>query len=182
MGDRDTYLANAVNQLEQVPPEYITAIESSSSYVSERYNQSSPTLQTDMAFKPPKDNGQTRLFLGMNGEIGLASSCIREDDILCQFEKCDIAAIVRPRADNNYQIISRAVVGKRHGEGEVRQDKLSPVAFKYNVPDPRSGSTMYFCVDGHVLQALTCPLKPNPASNPSGIQAQSSILLGTSTP
>jgi hypothetical protein len=110
MGDRDTYLANAVNQLEQVPPQYLAPIESSSSYVSARYkyNQSSP-----MAFKPPRDNGQTRLFLGMNGEIGLASSCIREDDVLCQFPGCDIAAIVRPKGDK-YQIISRAVVAKRH--------------------------------------------------------------------
>jgi hypothetical protein len=181
MGDRDTYLANSVNQLEQVPPEHLAAIESSSSYVSAQNNQSSPTLHTDVAFNPPKTNGQPRLFLGMEGEIGLAASCIREDDVLCQFQDCDIAAIIRPKGDK-YQIISRAVVAKRNGEGEVRQDKLSPVAFKYNVPDPHSGSTMFFCVDGHVLQALTCPLNPNPVSNPSGIQAQSSILLRTSTP
>jgi hypothetical protein len=162
MEDRDTYLANAVNQLEQVPPEYLAAIESSSSYVSARYAQSSPTVQTDMAFIPPKDNGQTRLFLGTNGEIGLAASCIREDDVLCQFIDCDIAAIVRPKGDK-YQIISRAVVAKINGEGEIRQDKLSPVSFKYNVPK-YAFSALEFHVDGLVLQALTCPLNPKSVS------------------
>jgi hypothetical protein len=167
MGDRDIYLANAVNQLEQVPPEYLAPIDSSSSYVSAWYPQSSPTLQTDMAFIPPKDNGQTRLFLGTNGEIGLAAGCIREDDVLCQFIDCDIAAIVRPKGDK-YQIISRAVVAKINGEGEIRQDKLSPVSFKYNVPK-YAFTALEFHVDWLVLQALTCPLNPKSVSTGSDI-------------
>jgi hypothetical protein len=186
MGDIDTYLANALDQLEQVPPEYLAAIESSSSYVSGPQYLSNPTLPTNMAFKPPQNNGKTRLFLGMNGEIGLAASCIREDDILCQFESCDVAAIVRPEGDK-YQIISRAVIAKGNGEGEIRQDKLSPVSFKYNVPNLLPGglyanSTLEFHVDGLVFQALTCPLNPKSALNRSDIQTQHSFFLGTSTP
>jgi hypothetical protein len=119
MGDRDAYLANALNQLDQIPPKYLAAIESSSSYGLDLLSPSMPTDWWDMPFKSSQQNRQTRLFLGMNGEIRLAASCIREDDILCQFANCDIAAIVR-RKDDMYQIISRAVVAKRNGEGEVR--------------------------------------------------------------
>lgn len=157
--NRDTYLANALNQLEQIPPKYFAAIESSSSYGSDLLGLSMPAEWWDMPFKLSQQNKKTRLFLGMNGEIGLAASCIREDDILCQFENCDIAAIVRWKGDK-YEIISRAVVAKRSGEEEVRQDKLSPVIFNYNVPDSNIGPRLNFHIDGFVLQALTCPLNP----------------------
>jgi hypothetical protein len=178
MGERDIYLANALNQLEQVRSGYLAAIETSISYVSDVERPDSPTPHTDTGFKPSQQNKGVRLFLGANGEIGLAASCIREDDILCQFSDCDIAAIVRPKGER-YQIISRAVIAKRNGEGEVRPDKLSPVTFKYNVPQSYEGSGLLFHVDGHVLQILTCPLNQEPLSKPA--VTEPSVLLGAST-
>jgi hypothetical protein len=113
MGDRDIYLANALNQLEQVPSDCLAAIQTSTSYVSDVERLRFPSLPIDTGFKPSQQNKGTRLFLGISGEIGLAASCIREDDILCQFSDCDVAAIVRPKGER-YQIISRAVIAKRN--------------------------------------------------------------------
>jgi hypothetical protein len=103
-----------------------------------------------------------RLFGEASGLIGLSASNIREDDLLCLFAECDVACIVRP-VDENYKIISRAVVAKRFEEKEQRVSSASPELFQYHVPEPsdlEEKSKVWFEVDALRLQELTCPTSP----------------------
>jgi hypothetical protein len=53
-------------------------------------------------------NENTQFFMTACGKFGLASSCIREDDIVCQFKDCDTGVILC-RNGSHYILVSKAI-------------------------------------------------------------------------
>lgn len=51
----------------------------------------------------------TSFFVASFGEFGIASTAIREDDVLCRFANCDVGIIIRQNNDA-YFFVSRAVL------------------------------------------------------------------------
>jgi hypothetical protein len=106
---------------------------------------------------------QPVLFVEDSGMIGLASCNVRSDDLLVQFQNCDIAAIIRRCGENEaeFRLVGRAVVARKFGEKRKTVSESSPELFKYSVPD---NSTLYvkqgiwLWLDAVTLQELTCPV------------------------
>lgn len=117
-------------------------------------------LEEHMEITHKRSKKRPRLFSEDSGLIGLGPSTMREDDLLCQFASCDVAVIIRPM-ENHFRLIGRALV-LRHVQGERRRtvSKSSPELFLFNVPKEsllRQNQWLYFYLDAHALQALTCP-------------------------
>jgi hypothetical protein len=53
-------------------------------------------------------NENTQFFMTACGKFGLASSCIREDDIVCQFKDCDTGVILCHKG-GHYVLVSKAI-------------------------------------------------------------------------
>jgi hypothetical protein len=121
VGARKGWIEFALSRLERQHAVYgkrIRSLNSSISYAAKTAAPSILPLQND---DPPKEVQSTghRLFLEAGGNIGLAPGNIRNADLLCQFQNCDIAVIVRACGDR-FSIIGRAVVALRQDEEEVR--------------------------------------------------------------
>jgi hypothetical protein len=121
VGARKEWIEFALGRLERqhaVHGKRIRSLNNSISYAAKTTAPSVLPLQND---DPPKEvqSPGHRLFLEAGGNIGLAPGNIRNADLLCQFQNCDIAVIVRACGDR-FSIVGRAVVALRQDEEEVR--------------------------------------------------------------
>jgi hypothetical protein len=88
---------------------------STSSYVTEKkISHDSPILdlkimQDAKARTTGRRNEDLQFFVLNNGQFGVSSTCIRDGDVLCQFEELATALILR-RKNDHYILISRAVL------------------------------------------------------------------------
>ena len=84
MDDRNIHLAAAIKQLENIRPKCLH-------WIPDSYSHASRFVQTDINRQSPTDpTSQSRLcdptmFITTNGDIGVGTCCIRDDDLLCQF-------------------------------------------------------------------------------------------------
>jgi hypothetical protein len=111
----------------------------------------------------PSPTAQPVLFVEDSGLIGLASRNVRSDDLLVQFQNCDIAAIIRQCGDNEaeFRLVSRAVVARKFDEKRKTVSESSAELFKYAVPDNSTVNMkqrIWFWLDAVTLQELTCPV------------------------
>jgi hypothetical protein len=145
----------------------IRSLHNSISYAAKTAAPSVLLLQND---DPPKEVQSTghRLFLEAGGNIGLAPGNIRNADLLCQFQNCDIAVIVRACGDR-FSIVGRAAVALRQDEEEVRLNNVVQEKFYSSmVGNVYSGpgrliivhTPLFFYLDPITLQDLTCLVDP----------------------
>jgi hypothetical protein len=109
----------------------------------------------------PLPTAQPVLFVEDSGMIGMASCNVRSDDLLVQFQNCDIAAIIRPCSgdETKFRLVGRAVVARKFGEKRKTVSESSAELFKYAVPEPSSldlGKQIWLWLDAVTLQELTC--------------------------
>jgi hypothetical protein len=109
----------------------------------------------------PSPKAQPVLFVEDSGMIGLASCNVRSDDLVVQFQNCDIAAIFRHCGENDkeFRLVGRAVVARKFGEKRKRVSESSAELFKYAVPDSTTYMEgIWLWLDAVTLQELTCPV------------------------
>src|SRR3569833_1032082 len=71
---------------------------------------------------PAEQNAERHcFFMAGKGRFGVASTVIREDDVLCLLEKTDIGVILRKQGDR-YRIVSRAVVAPEAERDETETE------------------------------------------------------------
>lgn len=101
VGASKEWIEFALGRLERqhaVHGKRIMSLNNSISYAAKTADPSVLPLQNDDLPKEVQSTGH-RLFLEAGGNIGLAPGNIRNADLLCQFQNCDIAVIVRACAD-----------------------------------------------------------------------------------
>ncbi|PMD27086.1 hypothetical protein NA56DRAFT_684547 [Hyaloscypha hepaticicola] len=114
-----------------------------------------------------KSAGTAQFFGTEDGEFGIASSCMRDDDVLCQFHGSNLGAILRRRG-NHYILVSRAILSPGPAKAAA---ELAPKPIFFMVPalahQPRSNlkenlegkPTLNMVLDATALQVLTCPFE-----------------------
>lgn len=106
------------------------------------------------------ENKNAQLFLGPQGQFGLATNSARDGDSLFQFLNCDVACIVRKKG-GIYRVVSRAVVARGWDEIETPLTESSDASFRYSVlkrPIDLESNCIHLSLDLLTLQMLTCPL------------------------
>ncbi|KAF3014751.1 hypothetical protein E8E14_009779 [Neopestalotiopsis sp. 37M] len=72
--------------------------------------------------RPLKDEQQ--FFMLDNGQFGVASTHIRENDELCEFEDEQTALILRPTSGSRFALISRAILSQLPQVPQIRHDAV----------------------------------------------------------
>jgi hypothetical protein len=119
--------------------------------------------QTIRSKRPMSPKAQPVLFVEDSGMIGMASCNVRSDDLLVQFQNCDVAAIIRQCGDNEteFRLVGRAVVARKFDEKRKTVSGSSAELFKYAVPETSAlqlGKKIWLWLDAVTLQELTCPV------------------------
>jgi hypothetical protein len=113
--------------------------------------------------RQPKAAESLEFFMAEGGEFGVASSYIREDDILCQFRGCDIGVILRPQGDY-YMLVSKAILAPGTAGSSVEFVSREGVLDEFTT-DPlpncvsKKETTIDVLFDPATLQDLTKPFK-----------------------
>jgi hypothetical protein len=94
------------------------------------------------------------------GQEGFGPTTIREDDTICQFLGCDIAAVLRSTPEG-YDILGKAFINKSSEELEDGASQIWATKYRWSVPDFGETFTwteedaIYMEVDKVTLQQLT---------------------------
>jgi hypothetical protein len=159
-------VAAALEQLQHVNRDRLRPFTTNYSYGTTDFQDSYHAQQQNTRPKrpvSPSPTAQPVLFVEDSGLIGLASRNVRSDDLLVQFQNCDIAAIIRQCGDNEaeFRLVSRAVVARKFDEKRKTVSESSAELFKYAVPDNSTinmKQRIWFWLDAVTLQELTCPV------------------------
>lgn len=97
--------------------------------------------------------------MAAHGKLGLASSCIREDDILCQFKGCDTGVILR-RTRGNYIPVNKAILFPGSAEASVELGTQTTIPCDPAIkPTPNDEPTIEVVPDSATLQDITRPFE-----------------------
>lgn len=147
-------LSTMLEYLDGLEKERIITIRNTASYATEIDEPSHPLQTTDETSKTIiKGKGQTRFFVTSAGDFGIASTSIREGDMLCRFAGCEIAVIVRQNGAY-YSLVSRALVPSEpivpsNAVADQSQTSMASMAVRDNSP-------LHFWLDLNTLHDLSC--------------------------
>jgi hypothetical protein len=153
-----------LDQLKDANQDLLTPITGIHAWSTKKIEEQDKSPHREMHSRAKKArNSHPVLFVESSGLTGLAPYNVRSDDLLVQFSNCDIAAIIRPSADNEdeYIVVGRAVVARRFDEKRKAVSDSSPELFQYAVPSPQSllvDKMVWLELDAETLQKLTCPV------------------------
>jgi hypothetical protein len=112
-------------------------------------------------------NDEQQFFMLDNGQFGVASIRIHEDDILCEFEDQQTALILRRTTNGPFTLVSRAILSQPPQVPQINFDAIesgsnvgdvimSKHSLQTSVPSNRAKEpTIYVHLDPRTLQQLT---------------------------
>lgn len=82
-----------------------------------------------------QDSEKPRWFISDRGQIGLAPTVAREGDLLCLFQGCDVAVVIRKLgAGKRCELVGRALIMPQGDDDKTPSIRASNDRFRYSIP------------------------------------------------